>query len=194
LGNQVETMAVNVLQLIDRVIGIEGGFVDHPNDRGGATRWGITEDVARAYGYTGAMRDLPRPVAQEIYRKRYWLDTGLDRIAVDCPDLATHLFDVAVNMGASVPGAWLQRLLNALNRGGADYPDMVVDSRIGAMTVHALRLFMALRGPDGEGVLIKGIQTLKGTRYIALAEGDRSQETFLYGWLSNRINLGVGRV
>jgi len=187
-------MAVNVLQLIDRVIGTEGGFVDHPSDRGGATRWGITEAVARAYGYTGAMRDLPRPVAQDIYRKRYWLEIGLDRIAVECPDLATHLFDVAVNMGASVPGAWLQRLLNALNRGGADYPDMEVDGRIGSMTVQALRSFHTLRGSDGESVLIKGIQILKGARYIALAEGDRSQEAFLYGWLVNRINLGVGRV
>jgi Glycosyl hydrolase 108 len=43
-------------QLIDDVIGREGGYSNHPADRGGATRWGVTEAVARAHGYRGDMR------------------------------------------------------------------------------------------------------------------------------------------
>ena len=50
----------SVDQLIDGLIAREGGFVDHPADRGGATNWGITDAVARAHGYTGPMALLPR--------------------------------------------------------------------------------------------------------------------------------------
>lgn len=57
--------------LIEDVIDREGGYVDHPADRGGATRYGITQAVARAEGYTGAMRDLPRALAARIYRRHY---------------------------------------------------------------------------------------------------------------------------
>ena len=41
--------------LIDGVIGREGGYSNHPADRGGPTRWGVTEAVARANGYRGDM-------------------------------------------------------------------------------------------------------------------------------------------
>ena len=62
--------------LIDAVIDREGRYVNHPADRGGATCWGITEAVARAEGYAGAMRDLPRADAASIYRRLYWLRPG----------------------------------------------------------------------------------------------------------------------
>ena len=46
--------------LIDGLIEREGGYVNHPADKGGPTCFGITEAVARAHGYAGAMRSLPR--------------------------------------------------------------------------------------------------------------------------------------
>ena len=45
--------------MIAQVIAREGDYSDHPADRGGATRFGITEAVARADGYAGPMRRLP---------------------------------------------------------------------------------------------------------------------------------------
>ena len=47
--------------LIEDLIEREGGekFTDHPSDRGGPTRWGVTEAVARAFGYEGDMRTMP---------------------------------------------------------------------------------------------------------------------------------------
>ena len=50
-------------ELIDALIDREGGYVHNPADRGGATRYGVTEAVARAHGYAGAMRDFPRDEA-----------------------------------------------------------------------------------------------------------------------------------
>ena len=44
--------------LIDALIEREGGYSNHPADRGGPTKFGITEAVARAHGFSGAMREL----------------------------------------------------------------------------------------------------------------------------------------
>ena len=185
-------MTANVQKLIDRVIGVEGGYVNHPSDRGGPTRWGISEQIARAYGYLGDMRNLPRPVAVEIFRKRFWDEPGISRIAELAPDLAAELFDTGVNMGASIPGQFVQRGLNVLNRRGRDYPDIGVDGRIGTMTIAALKGLLKARGALGEKVLIKICEGLQCARYVAIAEGRESQEDFAFGWVANRIGENLG--
>ena len=173
--------------LIDAVIDREGRYVNHPADRGGPTCWGITEGVARAQGYDGAMRDMPRADAASIYRRLYWLRPGFDRVALRAPKIAGELFDTGVNMGTGTAAGFLQRALNALNRTARDYPDIAVDRDIGPRTLSALDGFLKARGASGETVLLRAMEALQGERYIALAERRPSQEVFLYGWLANRI-------
>jgi lysozyme family protein len=176
--------------LIDAVIDREGGYVNNPADRGGATRFGITEAVARANGYTGDMRHFARPAAVAIYRQLYWIAPGFDRVATHAPRVAAELFDTAVNMGPAVAGSFLQRALTALNRGGRDYPDLTCDGRIGAQTLDALASFLATRGPTAETVLIRAVEALQGERYLSLAERRPANEAFLYGWLAHRVGNG----
>lgn len=173
--------------LIGELIGREGGYVNHPADRGGPTRWGITQAVARENGYHADMRELPREKAIDIYRRLYWLLPGYELVSRRAPRLAAELLDTAVNMGPSVASGFLQRALNALNRGGGDYPDIGADGRIGPATLKALDGFMKVRGAAGEAVLLKAVEALQGERYIALAERRPSQEAFVYGWLAHRI-------
>ncbi len=173
--------------LIDAVIDREGGYVDHPADRGGPTRFGIREVVARADGYPGDIRDLPYARAAAIYRRRYWLAPRLDRIADRAPALAAELFDTGVNMGPPVAIGFLQRALNALNRGASDYPDIVADGEVGPATLTALTAFLTGRGPAAETVLLRAVEALQGERYVQLAERRPANEAFLYGWLANRI-------
>lgn len=179
--------------LIDALIEREGGFVNHPSDRGGATKFGITEAVARANGYRGAMRDLPRDEAAAIYRRLYWLRPRFDQVARRSDAVAAELFDTGVNMGPAVATTFLQRALSALNRERKDYPDLVPDGRIGPATLAALDRFLELRGPstspgsNGESVLLKALDALQGERYLRLAERRPANEAFLYGWLANRL-------
>jgi lysozyme family protein len=173
--------------LIDAVIDREGGYSKHPADRGGATRWGITEAVARASGYTGDMRHFAREAAAAIYRRIYWQRPRIDDVAQRAPLIAAELFDSGVNMGPAVAIAFLQRALNALNRGARDYPDVLLDGRIGPQTLGALDGFLATRGPAGETVLLKALEALQGERYVSLAERRPANEAFLYGWLANRL-------
>jgi lysozyme family protein len=178
---------MNVSRLIDQIILREGGFVDHPDDRGGPTCWGITEKVARAEGYAGAMKDLPRSTAARIYRALYWDRPGFAGVARIAPFVAEELFDTGVNMGPETATSFLQRALNALNRNGSDYPDLAVDRRIGPASTGALAAFLKQRGPAGETVLLRAMNALQGERYIALAEARPGNESFLYGWIANRI-------
>ena len=180
-------MKTDVDALIDDVIGREGGFSNHPADRGGATRWGVTEAVARAHGWHGDMRAFPRDKAVAIYRRLYWEGPGFNRVAAHAPRVAAELFDTGVNMGPEVAAAFLQRALNALNRGGGDYPEVPVDRRIGDRTIGALAAFLKVRGCGGEAVLLKALEALQGERYLHLAESRPANEAFLYGWLANRI-------
>ena len=70
--------------------------------------------------------------------------------------------------------------------GASDYPDLVVDGRIGPGTLAALAGFLKRRGTGGEAVLLKAIEALQGERYVALAERRPANEAFLYGWLASR--------
>lgn len=181
---------MDISRLIDDLIDREGGYVNHPADRGGPTCWGITEAVARAHGYTGAMAALPREEAAAIYRRFYWLRPRLDQVGQRVPRLAAELFDTGVNMGPAVAATFLQRALTALNRNGRDYPDLVPDGRIGPQTLAALDSFLTARGKAGETVLLRALEALQGERYLRLAERRPANESFLYGWLANRMGCG----
>ena len=178
---------VNADQLIDGLIDREGGYVDNPADKGGPTCFGITEAVARANGYAGDMRQLPRDEAAAIYQRLYWLRPSFDQVAQRSGAVAAELFDTGVNMGPAVAATFLQRALTALNRNGSDYPDLVPDGRIGPQTLAALDAFLKVRGSSGEMVLLRALEALQGERYLRLAERRPANEAFLYGWLANRI-------
>ena len=177
----------NVEALVDALIDREGGYVNNPADRGGPTCFGITEAVARAQGYRGAMRQLPREEAAAIYTRLYWTRPGLDQIAKRSRPLAAELFDTGVNMGPAVAITFLQRALTALNRNAKDYPDLVPDGLAGTVTLSALDAFLKARGTSGETVLLRALEALQGERYLRLAERRPANEAFLYGWLANRV-------
>jgi lysozyme family protein len=179
---------IDIDGLIEGLLDREGGYVNHPADKGGATCFGITEAVARAHGYAGSMKQLPRPDAMQIYRRLYWLRPRFDEVAKRSPRIAAELFDTGANMGPSVAATFLQRALTALNRNGSDYPDLVPDGRIGDQTLAALDAFFSQRGQaSGETVLVRALEALQGERYLRLAERRPANEAFLYGWLANRI-------
>lgn len=177
----------DIAALIDALIAREGGYVEHPADRGGPTHWGVTEHVARANGWTGDMRALPRAEAERIYRRIYWEEPGFDAVDAISPSVAAELFDTGVNMGPPVATGFLQRALNALNRTARDYPDVTLNRKIGPATLAALRAYLAVRGKAGEAVLLKAMEALQGAHYVALTENRPANEAFLYGWIANRI-------
>jgi lysozyme family protein len=105
------------------LLGNEGGYVNNPADPGGATRWGVTERVARAHGYTGDMQDFPLEQAKQIAKGCYWDPYQCDQFD---PRIAFQVFDAAYNGGR--PAQWLQQAAGA-----------TADGVIGAQTIAAVR-------------------------------------------------------
>ena len=180
---------MNINELINQLIGKEGKYSNDPTDRGGETCWGITAAVARAYGYTGPMQDMPRETAASIYRARYWVTPGFDKINAVAPSIAEELLDTGVNMGPATAGKFLQRALNTLNNGATLFPDITVDGAIGPMTVGALAQFCKGRGAQGVVTLLNMLNAQQSVRYMELAEADKSQERFEFGWQANRVGM-----
>ena len=102
-------LALVLAPILDGLYVREGGYVNHKNDRGGATRYGITEAVARQWGYKGDMRVFPKhcgdrnPVcADKIYRVTYIEKPGFLPFAAMSPAVLEELVDSAVLHGPSI--------------------------------------------------------------------------------------------
>ncbi|PLR40732.1 hypothetical protein CYR55_05480 [Chimaeribacter californicus] len=175
--------------IFNEILGKEGGYVNNPNDKGGATNWGITEAVARAHGYTGDMKNLSRQQALSILEADYWTGPRFDQVNALSPQIAAELCDTGVNMGPAVAAKFLQRCLNVFNQQATLYPDIVADGQIGPRTITALRAFITARSHEGVTVMLKALNSLQGARYIELAEGRAANETFVYGWIQQRVEL-----
>lgn len=174
-------------QIIDEVIRVEKGYSDHPADKGGPTKDGITLAVARANGYQGDMRDLPDALIRAIYFKRYIIEPKFDQVGAVEMRIAEELIDTGVNMGPSRAAEFLQRWLNGFNDTGSRYADLFVDGRLGAITIDALRAFLKWRGQEGIKVMLKALNGVQATRYLELTENNKSQRAFLFGWIRNRV-------
>ncbi|MCF4792967.1 hypothetical protein L1W94_18600, partial [Acinetobacter baumannii] len=138
---------MNIEQYLEELIKREGGYVNNPADRGGATKYGITQAVARENGWNGNMKDLPLEFAKSIYKKQYWLEPRFDQVNALSPSVAEELLDTGVNCGPNFAKPLLQRALNLLNnQGKAGWPDLKVDGVYGSATLGALKTYLSKRG------------------------------------------------
>lgn len=180
---------MQVDDIINSILVAEGGYVNDSLDAGGETNYGITATVAKANGYYGNMKDLPRATAIQIYKNRYWFEPKFDKVAMLSPDIAAELCDTGVNAGTAFARGILQSALNLLNRQGKDFADLKEDGNIGPSTLSALGSFLLKRGKEGECVLLKLLNVMQGAHYIEISKARVQNEDFLFGWLKNRVNL-----
>lgn len=169
---------------VERVFKAEGGYVNNPEDKGGETNYGITVAVARAYGYTGSMKTLPKETAKAIYKKNFWDKLRCDDISEIHPLLSDHLFDFGVNAGTGRAVKHLQRALNLLNTRQVDYADIDMDGAMGNGTLRSLKSFANKRGQEGLNNLVVTLVSLQLAFYMDLSEKNQSQEVFTNGWVN----------
>jgi len=159
--------------IIGDIIKREGGYVDHPADKGGPTKFGITlATLAEWRGYAvnaGDVEALTEAEAWKIYRKRYLEDTRIVKIAN--PDLRAIVLDAAVNHGPVQAIRQLQRALGV--------PD---DGVIGAVTLAALPYL------NPRTVCVKQLAQ-RARFYGKIISHDHSQAVFAAGWADRLADL-----
>lgn len=156
-------METSFTSCVDFTFTQEGGFVDNPNDPGGATNLGITletlEDWENADLPVSAIRSLARPLAEQIYHKNYWLKMSCDKLP---PGVDLMVFDSGVNIG---PARAIDQLQDALV--------VTQDGNIGPKTLAAL-------AKANVHELIADIATIENSYYRSLSRFP----IFGKGWLA----------
>jgi len=148
---------------VHMVLDHEGGESVHPDDRGGPTKFGISQrwhpDVD--------LRTLTRERAIEIYWEKYWQGRGYDLLPAS---VAVKVFDLAVNMGRVLAGICLQRALRACGASVTEDGEIGPKTAAAAASVDPLALLAAVRSEAaGE---YRRMATLPG------------QRVFERGWLN----------
>lgn len=142
----------------------EGGYVNHPSDPGGETKFGIAK---RSYPDLD-IKNLTFEQAKGIWKREYW-----DRIRGDelPPSVAIAVFDFAINSGVSRATKYLQRAIG-----------VVADGHIGPQT---------LRGASSRpsDVLVRTIISKRLEFLTTLAMDDEDIEVFLAGWMKRLFSL-----
>lgn len=155
--------------LISKVIEREGGYVNHVNDHGGATNWGITQGTLSDWRGSPAtdfhVRTLSQAEARLIYRERYF--KGLE--GVTDPKVLELLFDYAVNSGPGRAVKALQSVIGAM-------PDGAFGPKSAA----------ALKAVPDQSKLYWPLVCERLDNYLRIIERDPSQAVFAAGW-ANRM-------
>lgn len=163
-------------KMIDDVIRREGGFVDHPADRGGPTKFGITQaTLARSLGRAATAVDveaLSPDQARQIYRRDYYHGPRIDQLPARIQPL---IFDSAVNHGPGRAIAFVQQVCNL-----AGFGQLAVDGACGPRTIRAAH-DAAWAMKDW---LLAALVEERRNFYHAIVERDPSQAVFLDGWLA----------
>lgn len=160
----------NFSKAVEKVLEHEGGFVNHPNDRGGATNWGITQGTYEKFvGHSvtvDEIRNMPKGNAIAIYKQNYWDTVSGDKIK--SYPIAFALFDQGVNRGPKRAIQQAQRVLG-----------LTQDGMVGPATLAAINKM-------DEKQFINKYLEYSETFYRGLASNNPSQAVFLKGWL-NRV-------
>jgi lysozyme family protein len=99
---------------IPTILTHEGGYIDHPQDPGGATNFGISWHFLQrlpTYQHIKDIRELTFATAVTIYQTEWWERYHYANISNQI--LATKLLDLAVNMGGPQAHICLQRAIRA---------------------------------------------------------------------------------
>jgi lysozyme family protein len=171
-----------VATILAAVVALEGGYVDHPNDPGGATNWGITERVARQNGFTGEMRNLTKGQAKDIYERQYVARPGfLPLVEID-PAVAEEVVDTGVNMGPARPTRFFRQAVNEVCR-----TSLPVASTLDGVAVKAWADCRANLGPRACVRMLDSLDRQQRAEYDRLVRVNPKLKVFHRGWVNHRI-------
>ena len=167
---------MDVKIMIDAILAKEGGYVNHPADRGGPTNYGITQKTLSRYLEVVVTADMVKAMdietARDIYELNYYRKPRIDKL----PDaLQRFFFESAVNHGPRRAIKFLQEVCN-----DAGFGPLSVDGLMGPKT--KAQAFACLEALD-EWMLVALVEE-RQMFYVEIVTNDDTQLAFLKGWLA----------
>jgi lysozyme family protein len=172
----------------------EGGYVNHPNDRGGATNLGVTQRVYDHYRRDSgqpqqSVRYITKEEAHTVYVQGYWNQVKGNQLP---PLTAISLADFAYNSG---PANAIHEMKRFLCENGYDIPMTgedrdVKNEKLDAKTIAAIQNYTSKYSDES---LAQGINSERREFVNGIVKHRPSQSVFLDGW-NNRINSLEGYV
>jgi lysozyme family protein len=154
---------------LTKIFGVEGGYVNDPDDAGGETKYGISK---RSYPKEN-IKALTLDRAAFLYKRDFWGPLRLSEITNQV--IAEEVFDTAINCGVGTAALILQKAINLTNFPAAD---IMVDGSIGRGTITAVNGHRHLK------TLYKALNGFQFVQYMSIVKGKPSQEKFIRSWLS----------
>lgn len=176
----------------DFMIQNEGGYVNHPNDPGGATNYGVSLRTLKALGDedfdldedgdidADDIRAMSLDDAKAFYRRHFWdsvtyKDRRGDELrtyeAMHDEAVAIKIFDMSVNMGHKQAAKIVQHTINL----EPDNFALIVDGVMGAKTMGQLQ--------EERTDFFYRLQSEYARFYYQLADKKPARAVFLLGWL-----------
>lgn len=164
----------------------EGGYVNNPNDPGGATKYGISlrflikrGDLLGDFDGDGDVdvddiAAMTRPMAQQVYEAAFWEPNRLKDVRSQL--LATKIFDMAVNMGSKQAWKLAQAAIAAHGQ------VVVADGVVGPKTIAAIN---ALERLDYD--VIVTLRHLQRKFYEGIMVRNPKLQTFALGWFRRSV-------
>jgi lysozyme family protein len=159
----------DIKKALTKLFGVEGGYVDDPDDAGGETKYGISK---RSYPNED-IKNLTLDRAAFLYERDFWGPLKLAQIQNQT--IAEEILDTSVNCGAGTGATIAQEAVNLTNY---PEPDIVVDGKIGPATVAAINGHRSLK------TYYKALNGLQFVKYMNIVKNKPSQEKFIRSWLS----------
>ncbi|WP_238610631.1 glycoside hydrolase family 108 protein [Candidatus Schmidhempelia bombi] len=182
--NKIDYCSIKFHRISKIVLRHEGGYVNNPNDSGGATNRGIAWNTWVAYAKQDLgidptldnLKKLTDEQAEIIYRKRYWQPKGFCRIEND--RLGLMIYDWSITSGGAIKKIQ-QLLVNEFNQ------DLNIDGKMGKATA------LIINSLSEQDKLLTRITEIRKEYYTNLAikkDGTHTKNhVFLKGWL-NRVD------
>jgi lysozyme family protein len=165
----------SVDKILWEIIRKEGGFVNHKNDRGRATKYGVTQSTLSNWiGREATIEDvklLTKDDAFEIFYKLYYEAPNIDDLPEQIQPIIT---DMSVNHGPKNAIKMLQEVINACGY------MIAVDGACGPQTARVAKEVWNKIGGD----FINKIVTRRLAFFEGIVKKDSSQRVFLAGWRS----------
>jgi lysozyme family protein len=162
---------------IAKTIVKEGGYVNNPNDSGGATKYGVTQrDIIGLPGFPVDVKDLTTDQATDYYEFHYWAKFGgaghfaqINFPMIEAQSVMDKVFDMAVLFGVGEAVTLIEGVLQLVEDGLFGPHDLV-----------------AVNEADPAS-LLQSYKTAFVSHAIGIVNARPKDREFLAGWI-HRVN------